>query len=151
MDNISMFYNKHYIRINENNIIVKGFSDAFEKPLDTDICINEKGGYQFRLFPDGEENPCLIDWATGIYKYKYVKGKISERTKRDIKPELDKIDKNKKIESLMLELERIDFRTIRPQRSILAGTGTDDDKKILEELENEAIRIRKEIDELKSM
>ena len=28
------YYNKHYIRISENGIIVHGFSDAFEQPQD---------------------------------------------------------------------------------------------------------------------
>ena len=53
------YYNKHYIRVDENGCIIKGFSDAFELPEDGDICINQQGGYQFRLFPDGEENPPL--------------------------------------------------------------------------------------------
>ena len=35
------FYNKHYIRL-DGNVVIKGFSDAFETPLDTDICINFK-------------------------------------------------------------------------------------------------------------
>jgi len=55
------FYNKHYIRTDENDNIVKGFSDAFEQSQDGDICINEQGGYQFRLVPGGEENPPLFD------------------------------------------------------------------------------------------
>ena len=54
------FYNKHYIRTNEDGQIIKGFSDAFEQPQDGDICINEQGGYQFRLVPGGEENPPLF-------------------------------------------------------------------------------------------
>ena len=53
------FYNKHYITVDERSRIVNGFSDAFRKPSETDICINEQGGYQFRLFPGGEENPAL--------------------------------------------------------------------------------------------
>ena len=56
-----MFYNKHYITVDEQNRIIDGFSDAFHEPKDTDICINEQGGYQFRLFPGGEENPPLVN------------------------------------------------------------------------------------------
>ena len=63
------FYN-HYITIDERNRIINGFSDAFRQPSDTDICINEQGGYQFRLFPDGEENPMLFT-ENGIPLYEY--------------------------------------------------------------------------------
>ena len=65
-----IFYNKHYIRIREDGCIVDGFSDAFNQPDDTDICINDKGGYQFRLVPGGEENPSLFDW-NGIPRYRW--------------------------------------------------------------------------------
>ena len=61
------FYNKHYIRV-EDTLVVKGFSDAFEKPLDKDICINEKGGRHFEI--DGEINPPLFNEdGTHIYRY----------------------------------------------------------------------------------
>lgn len=60
-------YNKHYIRV-EDTFIVKGFSDAFEAPLETDICINEKGGRHFEI--DGEINPSLYNInGTHIYRY----------------------------------------------------------------------------------
>lgn len=61
------FYNKHYIRV-EDTLVVKGFSDAFELPLETDICINEKGGRHFEI--DGEINPPLFDERMcHIYRY----------------------------------------------------------------------------------
>lgn len=55
------YYNKHYIRADNENKILYGFSDAFEQPQEGDICINEQGSYQFRLVPGGEENPQLFD------------------------------------------------------------------------------------------
>lgn len=61
------FYNKHYIRV-ENTLVVKGFSDAFETPLETDICINEKGGRHFTI--NGEINPSLYD-ENGCHVYRY--------------------------------------------------------------------------------
>lgn len=61
------FYNKHYIRV-ENTLVVKGFSDAFETPLETDICINEKGGRHFEI--DGVINPPLYD-ENGCHIYRY--------------------------------------------------------------------------------
>ena len=61
------FYNKHYIRV-VDGIVTKGFSDAFEEPTDTDICINERGGRHFEL--NGEINPPLFDERMcHIYRY----------------------------------------------------------------------------------
>ena len=73
------FYNKHYIRVREDGCIVDGFSDAFRDPIDGDICINERGGYQFRLFPDGVENPPLFDWYSMNPLYRWD-GEVIKRT-----------------------------------------------------------------------
>ena len=54
-----MFFNKHYIRVNAEGMIIKGFSDAFEQPIEGDILINEKGGRHFEI--NGETNPSLFD------------------------------------------------------------------------------------------
>ena len=78
------FYNKRYITVDEQNRIIDGFSDAFRQPSDTDICINDRGGYQFRLFPGGEENPCLYDWGHMIPLYKYENGEVIRRTEEEI-------------------------------------------------------------------
>lgn len=77
------FYNKHYITVDGRGRIMDGFSDAFRKPSETDICINEEGGYQFRLFPDGWENPVLID-ENRIALYKYDGGDVIKRTLEEI-------------------------------------------------------------------
>lgn len=76
------FYNKHYVTLDEQNRIINGFSDAFRQPSETDICINEQGGYQFRLFPNGEENPMLLN-ENGISLYEYNEG-VFARSKEDI-------------------------------------------------------------------
>ncbi len=78
------FYNKHYISVDDAGRITDGFSDAFRTPSDTNICINEQGGYQFRLFPGGEENPALYDGMHMIPLYKYENGKVVERTDEEI-------------------------------------------------------------------
>lgn len=82
------FYNKHYITIDDQSRIVSGFSDAFRRPTDTDICINDKGGYQFRLFSGGEENPTLYDWNHMIPLYKYEDGKVIRRTEEEIEADM---------------------------------------------------------------
>ena len=38
---------KHYIRQDDNGFVIKGFSDIFEQPLETDVCICEDGGRHF--------------------------------------------------------------------------------------------------------
>ena len=81
------FYNKHYIRIREDGCIVDGFSDAFRQPAMDAICIHEQGGYQFRLFPGGEENPALFDWESMIPLYKYEGGEVVKRTEEEMETE----------------------------------------------------------------
>ena len=75
-----MDFNKHYIRI-ENGIVFKGFSNAFELPLETDICINEKGGRHFEI--DGVINPPLI-YRNGTHVYRF-----DERLRKSTKEELE--------------------------------------------------------------
>ena len=67
-------FNRHYIRMDDGNRIVYGFSDAFQQPQEGDICINAQGSYQFRLFPGGEENPPLRD-VCGVPLY-YWDGEV---------------------------------------------------------------------------
>ena len=85
-----MDFNKHYIRV-ENEIVIKGFSDAFELPLDTDICINEKGGRHFEI--NGVINPPLYDEKMcHIYRYD---NKLRKATEEELKVELEEIEANK--------------------------------------------------------
>lgn len=86
-------YNKHYITVDERGRIVDGFSDAFRKPSDTDICINEQGGYQFRLFPGGEENPFLLERTYMIPLYKYENGTVVKRTEAEIEADIAALPK----------------------------------------------------------
>lgn len=83
-----IFYNKHYITVDERNRIVDGFSDAFRQPSNTDICINEQGGYQFRLFPNGEENPVLFEWEHMIPLYKYEFLEVVKRSAWEIEADI---------------------------------------------------------------
>ncbi len=79
------FYNKHYIIIDEQNRITDVWSDGPHRNRDTAnaICINDKGGYQFRLFPGGEENPpiCTMD---GIPLYKWDGEQVIKRADEEI-------------------------------------------------------------------
>ena len=84
------FYNKHYITIDDQGRVTDGWSDGPHPDRDTTdaICINEQGGYQFRLYPGGEENPPLHT-MDGIPLYKWDGEKVVARTKDEI--EMDSI------------------------------------------------------------
>lgn len=62
-----------------------GWSDGVHPDRDvTDaICINEQGGYQFRLTPDGPENPPLKNMV-GTPLYVYADGQVLARAPEDI-------------------------------------------------------------------
>ena len=79
------FYNKHYIRL-DGNIVIKGFSDAFETPLESDICINEKGGRHFEL--NGEINPSLFD-ENFCHLYRYENNEIRLATVEELEAEYE--------------------------------------------------------------
>lgn len=79
------FYNKHYITVDDRGQITDGWSDGPhpEKDISGAVCINDKGGYQFRLHDGGEENPAL--WTMdGIPLYKWDGESIRERTEEEI-------------------------------------------------------------------
>lgn len=78
-------YNKHYIKTRADGAIIDAFSDGPNPDRNTAdaICINEQGGYQFRLFPDGEENPSLYD-ADSIPLYRWDGQAVQPRTAEEI-------------------------------------------------------------------
>lgn len=83
---------KHYLRIDNLNRCLHGFSDAFEQPVGTDICINENGGRHLELL--GTINPTLTD-LNGIHLYKYT-DKVEKRTEEEIQADLDIINSKPK-------------------------------------------------------
>lgn len=53
--------NKHYIIVNDAGLIVRGWSDG-PRPTDSTegaVMLTDEGSFQFRLTPDGKENPIL--------------------------------------------------------------------------------------------
>lgn len=78
--------NKHYINVDDRGRIVDGWSDGphpQRQPIEQTVLLTDQGGYQFRLFPGGEENPALWD-MDGIPLYKYEDGEVLERTQDEI-------------------------------------------------------------------
>lgn len=116
-------YNKHYVRLDNTGRIIEGFSDAFEQPQKGDICINEQGGYQFRLTPGGTENPMLVDYD-GIPLYKYVDGAVTARTPEEIAadslPDLDTIRASK-----LAEIDKACTETIHAGTNVEVSNGVE--------------------------
>jgi len=82
------FYNKHYIKVDTRGHIISGWSNGpcSDKDVTGAICINEQGGYQFRLFQAGEENPDLYTFD-GIPLYKWDGEGAVRRTEDEIAAE----------------------------------------------------------------
>ena len=76
--------NKHYIRTDGMGRILDGWSDGPNPGRDTAgaVLLREDGGYQFRLYPDGEENPPLTD-IDGVHLYQYTAGQVRETTEEE--------------------------------------------------------------------
>lgn len=109
--------NKHYIRV-ENGIVVKGFSDAFETPLETDICINENGGRHFEIA--GEVNPTLYDEKLcHIYRYDSDLRKATaeelEAEWQEIKPE----EQPSEVEKLQAQVASLENELTRTQLALV--------------------------------
>lgn len=109
---MSTLKNKHYVRHNEELYIIKGFSDAFEKPQEADICINENGGRHFEL--NGQCNPTLFDGE--VYLYKYENGNVIALTPEEIsaarplpKPKETPIEETLAREIVMLQNKLFDL------------------------------------------
>ena len=77
------FYNQHFIETDASGNIIRGWSDAFAPATENAICINEQGGYQFRLWPEGEENPSLFT-MDGIPLYKWDGQQVIARDEVEI-------------------------------------------------------------------
>lgn len=79
------FYNRHYITTDDQGRITSAWSDGPTPTRDITgtICINDQGGYQFRLFPGGEENPpiCTMD---GIPLYRWDGEQVIPRTGEEL-------------------------------------------------------------------
>ena len=116
------FYNKHYIKTRDDGAIINYWSDGPHPDRDTTnaICISDKGGYQFRFTPDGEENPPIYD-ADGIPLYKWNGQAVKPRTEEEIAADRAAIPAPPPSE---MELLRADNALLRAQ--IAAASGRQD-------------------------
>ena len=76
---------RHYIAIDAQGRITSGWSDGPQGDRDTTgaVCINEAGGYQFRLHPGGEENPPLYT-EDGIPLYRWDGERVVRRSEEEV-------------------------------------------------------------------
>jgi len=82
---------KHYIRVDENNNIIKVFSDEFEQPENSDILLRDNATRQFYFeFTGGERlyNPSLKD-NNNCYLYAYDGKKVLKKQESEIKSSIE--------------------------------------------------------------
>ena len=102
----------HYLRIDSESRVIKGFSDAFEQPEESDILYAEGAGRHFEI--DGETNPSLIT-EMQIPKFKWDGESLVPRTHEEIQIDIDNLPKppisdNQRIQELedaILELSEL--------------------------------------------
>ncbi len=117
--------NKYYIRINEKNRVIKGFSDAFETAKEGDIQIGEGFGTQFRIaseklsadlqhFSDIENSLTMLA-EKGIYIYKYENNLIQKISEEDYQEELSNLPKLQPTEVEVLKEENLNLMATTAQ------------------------------------
>lgn len=94
---------KHYIRLDEQ-FIIKTFTTDFEKPLESDVCVNEDGGRHFNL-------QLLRD--DGLPKYRYTDGQITETTDDDLANLLERMALEKEKTDIEKALSDEDWKVAR--------------------------------------
>jgi hypothetical protein len=57
---------KHYIRLDESDLIVKRLSTAFEQPIETDICVNENASRHYNDTVTNERGQYIAKWIDGV-------------------------------------------------------------------------------------
>ena len=96
--------NKIYARINQNGIVMHIFSEVFEQPLETDICINETNTDR-----QGANAYQVYDYMS-IPNYKIVNGVMIQRDKT---LDLQKIATSQRIAELKQLLQASDYMAIK--------------------------------------
>jgi predicted PolB exonuclease-like 3'-5' exonuclease len=135
---LEILYN-HYIRLNSQNEIIHSFSDAFEQPKETDILLYET-----------EERHCrfqvMSDKYIGKYKYKYIDGKIIEKSEEELYP-IEEIKLNK-IKEIKNEANRLITNNypIYKQINLISGMNIKDTKAKKDEMSLYINTIRDKLD-----
>lgn len=70
---------KHYIRTDQNGIVIKGFTDGFEQPIAGDLLLS---GYE-----DERHFQLQLTNERGQYRFKVIEGTLVERTQSELDTE----------------------------------------------------------------
>ena len=95
---------KHYIVTDESGRILRGFSDDFEQPDASAICINEDGGRHFEL--NGVINPPMMDY-NGVALYRYDGKKVVARTKSQLESDKPSVVSVPTIDERLAQVEEL--------------------------------------------
>lgn len=85
-------YNKIYARINQNGVVIHIFSQEFEEPQETDICIDETN-----VDRHGAQKYKVLD-NDGLFNYEIVNDQLVERNKSG------ELERKEKIEFINSEI-----------------------------------------------
>jgi hypothetical protein len=101
-----MIKNKHYIKIDENNNIIDGFSDAFPRSTEGFILWKETYDRHFAL-PGGDFY--YHESGFQIYSHKYIDDEVIIKTQEELDIEINNLkndinNKRKKIEEIVQQL-----------------------------------------------
>lgn len=79
------YFNNHYITTDPKGRITSGWSEGPIPGRDTTgaVLLTDQGGYQFRLTPDGEENPALYT-EDGIPLYRWDGERVVRRSEEEV-------------------------------------------------------------------
>jgi hypothetical protein len=87
----------HYVRIDEQNRVIKSFSTDFEQPLEGDKLVAENAGRHYNLDIYGLD---------GVLKYKWVEGTgVVERTQEEKQPEINAM-KKASLQQIIIDLQK---------------------------------------------
>ena len=100
---------KHYIITDESGRILRGFSDDFEQPDASAICIIDDGGRHFEL--NGVVNPPMTDY-NGVPLYKFDDDEVVERTQEEL-------DADKPVSTPAITTPSIEDRTSALEAALL--------------------------------
>lgn len=113
-------FSHHYIEVDASGRILSGWSDGPcpGKDISGAVLLREDGGYQFRLFPGGEENPVLLD-EYGASLYRYENGEVRLSSEDEIASQKEEILAS--LTPLPPSLEEVNAMAIAELSMIVSG------------------------------
>ncbi len=128
--NVDMF--NHYIKVNDLQYITDYFSDGphYGRSIDGYKLLREDGGYQFRLFSDGEENPTIMDdmgvclytlGNDGVINRRVLEDIATERAEKERQSRLHAAARRAKEEARGVEITELQLALVEIYETMLGG------------------------------